>query len=102
MLARAAVISASKVATLTHALKRPEERPQAAEALRLLIERIVLTPGNDRGALFAALRPRMDGATGHGKAAKTTKPAAEAAGLSVSVVAGVRSHRCRHSLEVAV
>lgn len=31
------------------------KRPQAAEALRLLIERIVLTPGNERGALFAAL-----------------------------------------------
>ena len=55
LLARAAVISASKVATLTHALNRPEERPLAAEALRMLIERLVLTPGNERGEMFAAL-----------------------------------------------
>lgn len=94
MLARAAVIYASKVATLTHALNRPEERPQAAEALRMLIERIVLTPGNERGEMFAALHGELrtilewTERQAIGKNARKTKPAAEAAGLSVSVVAG--------------
>jgi len=94
MLARAAVIYASKVATLTHALNRPGERPQAAEALRMLIERIVLTPGNERGEMFAALHGELRTIlewTEHqaiGKTARKTKPAAGAAGLSVSVVAG--------------
>ncbi|WP_271188660.1 recombinase family protein [Ancylobacter dichloromethanicus] len=94
MLARAAVIYASKVATLTRALNRPEERPQAAEALRMLIERIVLTPGNERGEMFAALHGELrtilewTERQAIGKIGKKTKPAAEAAGLSVSVVAG--------------
>ncbi|WAC28782.1 hypothetical protein [Ancylobacter sp. SL191] len=74
----------------------------------MLIERIVLTPGDERGEMFAALhgerRTILEWTERQaiGKTAKTTKPAAEAAGLSVSVVAGVRSHRYRHSLEVAV
>lgn len=59
MLARAAAIYASKVATLAHVLNRPEERPQAAEALRMPIERIVLTPGNERGEMFAALHGEL-------------------------------------------
>ncbi|MFD2029612.1 hypothetical protein ACFSKM_03340 [Ancylobacter dichloromethanicus] len=59
MLARAVAIYASKVATLTHALNRPEEKPQAAEALRMPIERIVLTPGNEQGEIFAALHGEL-------------------------------------------
>lgn len=70
--------------------------PQAAEALRMLIDRIVivLTPGNERGEMFAALHGELRTILERterqaiGKTAKTTKPAAEAAGLSVSVVAG--------------
>ena len=94
MLARAAVIHASKVASLTHALNRPEEKPQAAEALRMLIERIVLTPGDERGEMFAALHGELrtilewTERQAIGKTGRKTKPAAEAAGLSVSVVAG--------------
>ncbi|MFN3320972.1 MAG: hypothetical protein ACK43M_19680 [Allorhizobium sp.] len=40
---------------LAGALDRPDERPQAAEALRMLIEKIVLTPGPERGGLYATL-----------------------------------------------
>ncbi|MDO5643510.1 MAG: hypothetical protein Q4G26_14135, partial [Paracoccus sp. (in: a-proteobacteria)] len=37
-----------------------------------------------------------------GKSAKTTKPAAGATGLSVSLVAGTRNYRDQHSIEVIV
>ncbi|WP_310204648.1 hypothetical protein [Ancylobacter sp. 3268] len=36
-----------------------EEGPQASEALRMLIERIVLTPGQERGEMFAALHGEL-------------------------------------------
>ena len=94
MLARAAVLYASKVATLTYALNRPEEGPQAAEALRMLIERIVLTPGDEQGEMFAALHGELrtilewTERQAIGKTGRKTKPADEAAGLSVSMVAG--------------
>ncbi len=44
LLPSAALIYAKKVGRLTEALNRPEERAEAAEALRMLIEKIVLTP----------------------------------------------------------
>ncbi|MEE4455251.1 hypothetical protein [Novosphingobium resinovorum] len=37
------------------ALAHPEERQEAADALRALIERIVLTPGAKRGEVNAML-----------------------------------------------
>ena len=88
------LICPSKVATLTHALNRPEERPQAAEALRMLIERIVLTPGTERGEMFAAMHGELrtilewTERQATNESAKTTKPAAKAAGFVVLVVAG--------------
>ena len=94
ILPSAAAIYAREVARLTAALNRAEERQQAAEALRVLIERIVLTPGPERGELYATLHGEL--ATilewtewqAIRKTSKTTKPAAGATGLSVSVVAG--------------
>ncbi|MBR3190143.1 hypothetical protein [Bosea sp. (in: a-proteobacteria)] len=44
LLPSAASIYASKVAALADAPNQPEERPEPAEALRMLIEKIVLTP----------------------------------------------------------
>ena len=44
-----------KVERLTEALADPRDRDQAAEAIRGLIERIVVTPGAKRGELHAAL-----------------------------------------------
>ncbi len=94
LLPNAAAIYAKKVATLAEALNQLDVRPQAAEALRMLIDKIVLTPGPQRGEVFATLHGEL--ATilewtqqqASGKTAKTTKPAAVATGLSVSVVAG--------------
>lgn len=45
ILPSASVIYARKVGRLTEALNKPDERLEAAEAIRSLIERIVLTPG---------------------------------------------------------
>src|SRR5690606_31333774 len=94
ILPSAAAIYARKVTRLAAALNRPEERQLAADALRMLIEKIVLTPGPERGELYATLHGELRTFLewtewqAIGKAGKTTKPAAGATGLSVSVVAG--------------
>ena len=94
LLPSAATIYAQKIAKLTEALNQPEERPEAAEALRLLIEKIVLTPGPARGEMFATLHGELGTILDWterqalGKTAQTTKPAAGATGLLESVVAG--------------
>ena len=59
LLPSASAIYAKKVAKLTEALNRPDERPQAAEALRMLIEKIVLTPGPNRGEILATLHGEL-------------------------------------------
>ena len=43
-----------KVERLAEALRRPQERNEAAEAIRALIERITLTPGPRRGETIDA------------------------------------------------
>ena len=76
-----------KVERLAEALQHPQERAEAAEAIRALIERITLTPGPKRGEIVATL---------HGDLAKILEwavqkqntPGAFASGVSVSVVAG--------------
>ena len=94
ILPSASAIYAKKVSALTKALNRKEERQEAAETLRGLIERISLTPGPERGEIYATLHGELGTILNWveqqaiGKAAKTTKPAADATGLSVSVVAG--------------
>jgi len=88
LLPSASAIYAKKVSALTEALARPDERPQAAAALRMLIEKIVLTPGPERGEIFATLhgelRTILEWAERQaiGKTSKMTKPAVGAAGLS--------------------
>ena len=59
LLPRAATIYAKKVEKLARALNRPAERQEAAEALRMLIEKIVLTPGPDRGVIDATLHGEL-------------------------------------------
>ena len=79
-----------KVARLAAALRNPEERDAAAAAIRGLIERIVLTPGEKRGELEITLRGdlgRILEWTGHRP--ETTKTDTPLSGMSVSVVAGV-------------
>nr|WP_166016030.1 recombinase family protein [Chelativorans multitrophicus] len=95
ILPSASAIYAKKVSALTKALNRKEERQEAAETLRGLIEKISLTPGPERGEIYATLHGELSTILewterqAIGKAAKTTKPAADATGLSLSVVAGV-------------
>ncbi len=94
ILPSAATVYAKNVTALTKALNRKEERQEASQELRALIEKIVLTPGPERGEVFATLHGDL--ATilewterqAIGKATKTTKPAAGATGWLVSVVAG--------------
>ena len=79
-----------KVSRLADALREPEERDVAAAAIRGLIERIVLTPGEKRGDLQITLRGDLGTIlewTGNGgEKGKTDTPSS---GMSVSVVAGV-------------
>ena len=76
-----------KVARLAEALNHPEDRDAAASAIRGLIERIVLTPGEKWGQTDIVLRGDLAAVlewTGAGKG-KTDAPQR---GMSVSVVAG--------------
>ncbi|WP_180899768.1 recombinase family protein [Martelella soudanensis] len=108
LLPTASAIYAKKVAKLAQALNRPAERQEAAETLRGLIEKISLTPGSERGEIYATLHGELGTILNWterqalGKASKTTKPAADATGLLVSLVAGARNYRYRHSLEVTI
>ncbi|MCR8493478.1 recombinase family protein, partial [Brucella anthropi] len=90
ILPSASAIYAKKVSALTKALNRREERQEAAETLRGLIEKISLTPGPERGEIYATLHGELGTILNWterqaiGKAVKTTKPAADATGLSLS------------------
>ena len=94
LLPTAATIYAKKVATLTKALNRPAERQEAAETLRMLIEKIVLTPGQERGEIYATLHGELrtilewTERQSIGKAPKTNTPGGTSSGVLVSVVAG--------------
>jgi hypothetical protein len=94
LLPTASTIYAKKVAKLTTALNRPEERHEAAEAPRMLIEKIVLTPGPNRGDMDATLYGELGTILNWterqavGKAAKNNTPGGVSSGVSVSVVAG--------------
>ena len=98
LLPSASAIYAKKVARLTDALNQPDERAEAAEALRTLIEKIVLTPGPQKGEIDAMLYGELGTILNWidrqdiGNAGKKTKPVAFATGLSVSMVAGARNH----------
>ncbi len=94
ILPSASAIYAKKVSALTNSLNRKEERQEAAETLRGLIKKIVLTPGQERGEIYATLHGEL--ATilewterqAVGKSTKNKTPGDDLTGLSVSVVAG--------------
>ncbi len=94
ILPSASAIYAKKVAALTKALNRKEERQEAAETLRGLIEKIVLTPGPERGEIYATLHGELGTILNWterqaiGKATKTNTPGGDLTGVSLSVVAG--------------
>src|SRR5258708_21645542 len=86
-----------KVERLTEALNNPEDRNEAAEAIRTLVEKITLRPGPNRGEIDATLHGELGTILGWieaqviEKTRKRETPAAFATGVSVSVVAGSRN-----------
>ncbi len=71
-------------------INNPEERDAAAAAIRGLIERIVLTPGEKRSELEITLRGDLSRILEWtGNRPETTKTDTPLSGMSVSVVAGV-------------
>jgi site-specific DNA recombinase len=78
-----------KVERLAEALQHPQERAEAADAIRGLIERITLTPGPKRGQIDATLHGDLgtilEWAAHASQKNKTDIPSS---GMSVSVVAG--------------
>jgi site-specific DNA recombinase len=80
-----------KVERLAEALRHPQERDEAAEAIRALVERITLTPGSKRGEIAATLHGDL-GTILEWTVQKQNTPDAFASGVSVSVVAGARNH----------
>ena len=94
ILPSASAIYAKKVSALTKALNRKEERQEAAETLRGLIEKISLTPGPERGEIYATLHGELGTILNWterqaiGKATKKNTPGGDLTGVSLSVVAG--------------
>jgi hypothetical protein len=82
----------TKVTELARALQQPESRVEATEALRGLVDAIVLTPGQAREALQIELRGNLAAMLG---ATVQTKRSSESDDLSlqVSLVAGACNRR---------
>lgn len=76
-----------KVEHLAEALRNPQERDEAAEAIRALIEHITLTPGAKRGEIAATLHGDL-GTILEWTGRKRNTADAWMSGVSVSVVAG--------------
>ncbi|SFU18872.1 recombinase family protein [Mesorhizobium sp. YR577] len=89
-----------KVERLTEALAHPDDRREAAEALRGPIERVTLIPGPKRGQIDATLHGELGAILDWverqalGKAAKKNTPGAGLSGVSASVVAGAGFNCC--------
>ena len=77
-----------KVERLAEALQHPQERDEAADAIRALIDHITLTPGPKRGEIAAALHGDL-GTILEWVGQKQNTPGLGGTGVSVSVVAGV-------------
>ena len=97
-----AEIYRKKVERLAEALNHPAERDEAADAIRGLVERVVLTPGANRGEVNAALHGEFGTMlewTGNGASAQNaTTPTGGPAGVVMrSVVAGTRNQRYRRT-----
>ena len=89
ILPSASAIYAKKVAGLTKALNRKEERQEASNNLCGLIERISLPPDPERGEIYATLHGDLakilewTKQQSIGKTAKTKNPAANATGVCI-------------------
>jgi len=78
-----------KVERLAEVLNQPENRAEAAEAIRGLIEKITLSPGPQRGQIDATLQGDLATIL-EWTAQKTNTPGTKFSGVSVSVDAGAR------------
>ena len=84
-----AVVYRRKVERLAGALADPRDRDEAADAIRGLIERIVLTPGEKRGEMHAALHGDLGTILEWaGSGSRKNRTDTPRRGMSVSVVAG--------------
>ncbi|WBO24343.1 recombinase family protein [Sphingomonas abietis] len=84
-----------KVERLAEALNQPTERAEAADAIRALIERVILTPGAKRGEINAMLHGEFGAIlewVGRLAPGQTKTPGSGEPGVMRSVVAGTRSH----------
>jgi site-specific DNA recombinase len=90
-----------KVERVAEALERPQERDEAADAIRALIDHITLTPGAKRGEIAATLHGDL-GTILEWLAQKQNTPGRDGAGVSVSVVAGTRTTRFLRLVETAI
>jgi len=83
----------SKVTELARALQEPESRSEAAEALRGLVDAIVLTPDQGGETLQIDLRGNL--AAMLGATVQTKRSESDDLSLQVSLVAGARSRHWR-------
>jgi DNA invertase Pin-like site-specific DNA recombinase len=88
-----AEIYRTKVANLGEALGRPEDALEAAEAMRALIEKIILTPGDSRGEVHAELHGELASILALTSGQKP-RVAQEVHGMRFSVVAGACNRGC--------
>jgi hypothetical protein len=86
---------------LAETLNDPIDRAQAAQAIRNLISRVILTPGPDSGEMKATLEGELGTILGWLAQRTANGQRTKNRAVSVSVVAGGRSpfcynNRCRH------
>ena len=83
-----------KIEKLTETLKQPEEQAEAAEALRGLIERVIVTPGCKKGEVTAELYGEfgtiLNWVNNDSGKLRFGNDIPVSSGMSVSVVAGAR------------
>ena len=87
-----AEIYRAKIQRLEGALAHPGDAREAAEAMRALIERIVLTPGTKRGEIQAELHGELAAILALTSGQKP-RPASDDSDMRFSVVAGERYQR---------
>jgi site-specific DNA recombinase len=79
----------ANVARLADTLNRPADRAEAAQAIRNLITRVILSPGPCRGELKAKLEGELGTILEWVARQTTNNGRTDVRGVSVSVVAGV-------------
>jgi DNA invertase Pin-like site-specific DNA recombinase len=92
-----------RLAALHEALEEKATRAEAAEAIRVLIDRVTLVP--DNGELGIVLRgdlAAMLSFAGSKKPGAVSGAGPQALAMQASLVAGARNHRYRHSLTALI